>query len=69
MMASTSRMCCKNLFPRPSPFEAPRTSPAMSTNSIAAGTIFSVFTSRARGGRRASGTVTTPTFGSIVQKG
>ena len=39
-IASTSRMCCRNLLPRPSPFEAPRTRPAMSTNSMVAGMIF-----------------------------
>ena len=33
-IASTSRMCWRNLFPSPSPREAPRTRPAMSTNSI-----------------------------------
>ena len=69
MIASTSRMCWRNLLPSPSPFDAPRTSPAMSTNSIAAGMIFDVFDIRASGSRRASGTVTTPTFGSIVQNG
>ncbi len=41
----------------------------MSTNSIVAGTIFSDFESFASGSRRASGTVTTPTFGSMVQNG
>ena len=30
-MASTSRMLARNWLPRPSPFEAPRTRPAMST--------------------------------------
>ena len=42
-MASTSRMCWRNLLPRPSPCEAPLTSPAMSTNSIVAGTMRSDF--------------------------
>ena len=55
-IASTSRMCWRNLLPRPSPFDAPRTRPAMSTNSIAAGTIFVVFAIFASGARRASGT-------------
>ena len=41
----------------------------MSTNSIVAGMIRSVFAIFASGSRRASGTVTTPTFGSIVQNG
>ena len=40
-MASTSRMLARNLFPRPSPLEAPLTRPAMSTNSMTAGVIFS----------------------------
>ena len=31
-IASTSRIWLKNLLPRPSPFEAPLTRPAMSTN-------------------------------------
>ena len=33
-MASTSRMLARNWLPRPSPWLAPRTRPAMSTNSI-----------------------------------
>ena len=33
MIASVSRMFAKNLFPRPSPCEAPSTNPAISTNS------------------------------------
>ena len=36
-IASVSRMLARNLLPRPSPFEAPATSPAMSTNSTIAG--------------------------------
>ena len=34
-------MCPRNLFPRPSPFEAPSTRPAISTNSTVAAIIFS----------------------------
>tara|TARA_B100000965_G_C19242616_1_gene605079 strand:- start:463 stop:591 length:129 start_codon:yes stop_codon:yes gene_type:complete len=34
IIASTSLICDKNLFPRPSPFEAPFTRPAISTNDI-----------------------------------
>ncbi len=34
IIASTSRICDKNLFPKPSPFEAPFTNPAISTNVI-----------------------------------
>ncbi len=40
MIASTSRMLARNWLPRPSPWLAPRTSPAMSTNSSDVGTIF-----------------------------
>ena len=32
--ASTSLMCDKNLLPKPSPFEAPFTNPAISTKVI-----------------------------------
>ena len=39
-MASTSRILPKNWLPRPSPFDAPRTSPAISTNSSCVGIIF-----------------------------
>ena len=38
--ASTSRICDKNLFPSPSPSDAPFTSPAISTNSMTVGIIF-----------------------------
>ncbi len=68
-IASTSRICARNLLPRPSPFDAPATSPAMSTNSIAVGMIFSGLAIFASSCRRESGTGTTPTFGSIVQNG
>ena len=39
-IASTSRMCERNLLPRPSPLLAPLTRPAMSTNSRVVGVIF-----------------------------
>ncbi len=68
-IASTSRMWVRNLLPRPSPWLAPFTSPAMSTNSMAAGMttlVLAIFCSTAS---RASGTVTMPTLGSMVQKG
>src|SRR5579871_3976973 len=68
-IASTSRMLARNLFPRPSPCEAPFTMPAMSTNSTVVGTTFSGCAMSASCPRRGSGTGTTPTFGSIVQKG
>ncbi len=68
-IASTSRICERNLLPRPWPIAAPLTNPAMSTNSITAGTIFFECESSASLASRASGTSTTPTLGSIVQKG
>ena len=40
-MASTSRILDRNWFPRPSPLEAPFTRPAISTNSMTAGVVFS----------------------------
>ena len=67
--ASTSRMCVRNLLPRPSPWLAPLTRPAMSTNSIAAGMTTPVLAMRWSSYSRASGTVTMPTLGSMVQKG
>ena len=69
MIASVSRMFPRNLFPRPSPFDAPFTSPAISTISQVAGTILPGCTISASLVRRSSGTVITPTLGSIVQKG
>src|SRR5690606_24587915 len=68
-MASTSRMWARNLLPRPSPLAAPATRPAMSTNSTAVGTTFCGWMMSASAFRRGSGTGTTPTLGSIVQKG
>jgi len=68
-MASQSRILVRNLFPKPSPVEAPLTKPAMSTNSTIAGTIWLVLTILAKTGNLSSGTSTTPTLGSMVQKG
>src|SRR5688572_10991589 len=68
-MASHSRMLARNLLPSPSPFDAPATRPAISTNSTAVGTTFSGLTISASALRRASGTGTMPEFGSIVQNG
>jgi len=68
-MASTSRILAKNLFQSPSPVLAPRTIPAISTNSTAAGTIFAELIVAARALSRASWTFTIPVFGSIVQNG
>jgi hypothetical protein len=62
-------MLARNWLPSPSPLLAPATRPAMSTNSTAAGMttlVFAIFCSTAS---RSSGTVTTPTLGSMVQKG
>ena len=41
-MASASRMLARNLLPSPSPSDAPRTMPAMSTKSTVAGRILSL---------------------------
>ena len=68
-IASTSRMLARNWFPNPSPFEAPFTSPAISTNSITAGIVFAELYIAVNLSNLSSGTETTPTFGSIVQKG
>ena len=68
-IASVSRMLAKNWLPRPSPWLAPSTKPAMSTNSTVAGTMRAGWSISARRFRRASGTGTTPTLGSIVAKG
>ena len=68
-IASLSRMLARNLLPRPSPSDAPRTMPAMSTKSTVAGRIFSLPKIPARTLSRSSGTPTTPTFGSIVANG
>src|SRR5690606_36242255 len=59
----------RNLLPRPSPFDAPATMPAMSMNSIDVGTTRSGFTMTASTVRRGSGIGTMPEFGSIVQNG
>ncbi len=68
-IALTSRMLARNWLPSPSPFEAPATSPAMSTNSRVVGVVFSGPKSAESASSRASGTGTTPTFGSMVQNG
>src|SRR5204863_3897417 len=54
-------------LPIPCPFEAPRTSPAISTNSSWVGMIFADLASRAHTARRSSGTATRPIFGSRVE--
>ena len=69
MMAWHSRIFPKNWLPKPSPLLAPLTSPAISTISTVAGCTRSGCTSSSSFSKRASGTFTTPKFGSIVQKG
>ena len=68
-MASVSRMLARNLFPRPSPLDAPFTRPAISTISTVAGTTLRGLHISTSLLSRSSGTVITPTLGSIVQKG
>ena len=68
-MASHSRMLLKNWLPSPSPLLAPSTSPAMSTNSMAVGTTDLGLMVCTSASWRGSGTGTTPTLGSMVQKG
>ena len=68
-IASASRMLARNLFPSPSPSLAPLTIPAMSTKETVAGTIRSLPKTSASRPSRASGSGTTPTFGSIVANG
>ena len=68
-IAADSRMCERNLLPRPSPSEAPRTMPAMSTNSTVAGSTLAEAKISASFPSRSSGTPTTPTLGSIVANG
>ncbi len=62
-------MLAKNLFPKPSPSCAPATRPAISTNSIAVYTVFAELENLLNLSNRMSGTETTPTDGSMVQKG
>jgi len=59
----------EELVAQPSPREAPRTSPAMSTNSSWVGTTCADLAISAIVARRGSGTATRPTFGSMVQNG
>jgi hypothetical protein len=69
MIASHSRMLERKSLPLPSPLEAPATRPAMSTMSIVAGMTTLVPAICWSFSMRSSGTRTTPTLGSIVQKG
>ncbi|MNX67873.1 hypothetical protein D3C86_990320 [compost metagenome] len=67
--ASQSRMLARNWLPRPSPLDAPRTRPAMSTKVIREGMISLDPAMPASTSRRGSGTATSPVFGSMVQNG
>ena len=67
--ASTSRMVARNWLPRPSPFEAPRTRPAISTKVSRVGMICADLAIADSLSSRGSGTATSPTFGSMVQNG
>ena len=68
-VALVSRMWARNWLPSPSPFDAPRTRPAMSTSSTVAGITRAECTMASSAASRASGTATTPAFGSMVQNG
>jgi len=68
-IAEASRMLARNALPRPCPFDAPRTRPAMSTNDTGAGMIFWESYSSASRPSRVSGRPTTPTLGSMVANG
>ena len=68
-MASTSRIFARNWLPSPSPLLAPRTRPAMSTNSRLVGTVFCDLPILVSMSSRGSGTATRPTLGSMVQNG
>ena len=59
----------KNLFPKPSPVEAPFTNPAISVNSKAVGIKLAGWYISFNISNLSSGTITTPTFGSIVANG
>ncbi len=66
---ATARGVAAHLLPRPSPLLAPLTRPAMSTNSTVVGTVAAELLSWLSTAKRSSGTATTPTLGSMVQKG
>ena len=68
-IASHSRMFARNLLPRPSPFDAPFTRPAMSVNSTVARITCALFDISASTSSRLSTTSTIALFGSIVQNG
>ena len=59
----------RNLFPRPSPFDAPLTNPAISTKVILVYIFFLELDNFVNLSNLSSMTSTIPIFGSIVQKG
>ena len=69
MIASTSLMWDKNLLPKPSPFEAPLTRPAISTKEMVVLIFFLDLEISESLSYLSSGTGTIPILGSIVQKG
>ena len=68
-IASTSLICDKNLFPNPSPVDAPFTNPAMSVNSNVVGIVLFGIYIFSNTSTLLSGTITVPTFGSMVANG
>ena len=68
-IASTSRILARNWLPSPSPLDAPRTRPAISTKVRRVGMICADLAIAASPSRRGSGTATSPTLGSMVQNG
>ena len=62
-------MWARNLFPNPSPFEAPLTNPAISTKSIYVGIVFLLFPIIDIICNLLSGTGILPILGSMVAKG
>jgi len=68
-IASTSLIWERNLLPKPSPFEAPFTRPAISTKVIVVLIVYCDFDIEDILFSLSSGTATIPIFGSIVQKG
>ena len=66
MNYQSTSLYVKNLFPKPSPLEAPFTKPAISTKDIVVLIIFLDFEIFAKLLSRVSGTGTTPIFGSIA---
>ncbi len=68
-MQCTDRMLPRKALPRPAPAEAPFTSPAMSCTSSCQPPTFALFSRPPSTARRGSGTSTSATLGSMVQKG